>query len=132
MWILQSYEVIKKHRKHRQQPLQNAIPDGAQNTVDENLNDSGHEADQKTGGSPANAFPTIRNHGPRGKSIRSGKSVISMIDEYEDVDENGRRRSRWNENQNTDQWLNDEAVQTDITQIQINQSRVNKMMLISQ
>ena len=55
-----------------------------------------------------------------------------MIDEYEDVDENGRRRSRWNDNQNTDQWLNDEAVQTDITQIQINQKRVNKMMLISQ
>lgn len=43
-----------------------------------------------------------------------------MIDEYEDVDENGRRRSRWNDNQNTDQWLNDEAVQTDITQIQAN------------
>ena len=90
--------------------------------TDEKLNDSDHAADQmpssknqKAASVLANAFPAARSHAAKGKSIRSGKSVISMIDEYEDVDENGRRRSRWNDNYSTDQWLNDEAVQTDIT-----------------
>lgn len=117
VWILQSYEEVKRRRKHHQKPLESVALKEIQNLTDENLNDSGHEGEKRASGSPGNAPPTVRSHGPRGKSIRSGKSVLSMIDEYEDVDENGRRRSRWNDNQSTDQWLNDEAVQTDITQI---------------